>query len=108
MRIADARSPGSLLLDAAGASIACAHWQLDNCSECRSELEKWEATAAALAMVADPAEPSVRVRERILSEIRNDRPAAPVVPFRSSSRNIWSSFGSLGAIAAVVLFAVLV
>ena len=80
---------------------------LDNCSECRRELAEWEATAAALAIAADPAEPSPKVREQILNEIRNDPPAAQVVPFRSTSRNIWSSFGSLGAIAAVVVFAVL-
>jgi len=80
---------------------------LDNCSECRRELAEWETTAAALAIAADPAEPSPRVREQILNEIRNDRSAAQVVPFRSASRNIWSSFGSLGAIAAVVVFVVL-
>ena len=80
---------------------------LDNCSECRRELAEWEATAAALAIAADPAEPSPKVRERILNEIRNDRSRAQVVPFGSTSRNIWSSFGSLGAIAAVVVFAVL-
>ena len=80
---------------------------LDNCSECRSELVEWEATAAAVAIAANPLEPSPKVRERILSEIRNDRSAAQVLPFRSTSPNIWSSFGSLGAIAAVVVFAVL-
>src|ERR1051325_10294720 len=80
---------------------------LDNCPECRNELAEWEATAGALAIAADPAEPSPRVREQILNEIRNDRSSAQVVPFRSTSRNIWSSFGSLGAIAAVVVFAVL-
>ncbi|HEY6660063.1 MAG TPA: anti-sigma factor [Pyrinomonadaceae bacterium] len=92
-------------LDAAEARALNEH--LDNCPECRKELAAWEATAAALAVTADPAEPSPKVRERILSEIHNDRATAQVVPFRSSSRNIWSSFGSLGAIAAVVLFAVL-
>jgi anti-sigma-K factor RskA len=79
---------------------------LDNCSECRTDLAEWEATAAALAIVADPAEPSPKVREQILNEIRNDRSAAQVMFFKST-RNIWSSFGSLGAIAAVVVFAVL-
>ena len=77
---------------------------LENCSECRKELENWQATAAALALAPDPAEPSPQVRERILSEVRKDLPSsAEVVPFRSTPRNIWSSFGSLGAIAAVVL-----
>jgi anti-sigma-K factor RskA len=80
---------------------------LDNCSECRKELAEWEATAAALAVVADPAEPSPKVRERILDEIRNEG-SAEVIPFRSTSRNIWKSFGSLGAMAAVVLFTALI
>lgn len=81
---------------------------LENCSECRKELAEWEATAATLAVVADPAEPSPKVRERILAEIRNDGSAAEVIPFRSTSRNIWKSFGSLGAMAAVVLVTALI
>ena len=81
---------------------------LENCSECRTELEQWQATAAALSLAPDPAEPSPEVRQRILSEVRKDLSSAPeVVPFRSAPRNIWSSFGTLGAIAAVVLFAAL-
>ena len=77
---------------------------LDNCSECRKELEEWQATAATLAVVPEPVEPSPDVRERILSEVRKDLSASNVVPLKSTPRNIWSSFGSLGAIAAVVLF----
>ena len=81
---------------------------LENCSECRTELEQWQATAAALSLAPDPAEPSPEVRQRILSEVRKDLSSTPeVVPFRSAPRNIWSSFGTLGAIAAVVLFAAL-
>ena len=81
---------------------------LENCSECRTELEKWEATAAALSLAPDPAEPSPEVRNRILSEVRKDLLSKPeVIPFRSAPRNIWSSLGTLGAIAAVVLFAAL-
>ena len=80
---------------------------LENCSECRKELEDWQATAAALSLASDPAEPSPQVRERILSEVRKDL-TADVIPIRSiPRRNIWSSFGSLGAIAAVVLLAAL-
>ena len=89
-------------LDAAEERVLNEH--LDNCSECRKELEEWQATAAALAVVADPAEPSPDVRERILGEVRKDLSASNVVPLRSTSRNVWSSFGSLGAIAAVVVF----
>ena len=81
---------------------------LENCSECRTELEQWQATAAALSLTLDPVEPSPEVRQRILSEVRKDLSSTPeVIPFRSKPRNIWSSFGTLGAIAAVVLFAAL-
>jgi anti-sigma-K factor RskA len=78
---------------------------LENCSECRKELEGWQATAAALSLAPDPVEPSPEVRERILTEVRKDL-TADVIPFKSTSRrNVWTSLGSLGAIAAVVLFA---
>ena len=81
---------------------------LENCSECRTELEQWQATAAALSLTPDPVEPSPEVCQRILSEVRKDLSSTPeVIPFRSKPRNIWSSFGTLGAIAAVVLFAAL-
>lgn len=95
-----------LALDAADARALNDH--LENCSECRKDLETWEATAAALSLAADPMEPSPKVRERILDEIRSDHSTSQVIPFRSTSRNIWTSFGSLGAIAAVILFAALI
>jgi anti-sigma-K factor RskA len=80
---------------------------LENCAECRKELEDWQATAASLSLASDPAEPSPKVRERILREVRKDRPST-VVPFTPiPRRNLWTSFGSLGAIAAVVLFTAL-
>ena len=81
---------------------------LENCDECRKEIEEWQATAATLAVVADPVEPSPRVRERILSEVRKELATPEVIPFRSTSRNIWRSFGSLGAMAAVVLLTALI
>ena len=81
---------------------------LENCDECRKELEEWQATAATLAVVADPVEPSPKVRERILSEVRKELATPEVIPFRATSRNVWRSFGSLGAMAAVVLFTALI
>jgi anti-sigma-K factor RskA len=40
--------------------------------------------------------------------VRKDRSSTPeVIPFKSPPRNVWSSFGTLGAIAAVVLFTAL-
>ena len=92
-------------LDAAEEQALDEH--LENCAECRKELEDWQATAATLSLTPDPAEPSPQVRERILSEVRKEV-SSKVIPIRTASkRNIWSSFGSLGAIAAVVLFAAL-
>ena len=43
---------------------------LENCAECRKELEDWQATASALSLAPDPVEPSPQVRERILSAKR--------------------------------------
>lgn len=104
-------------LDAADEDALGEH--LSECAECRIELDEWESTAASLAVVAEPVEPSPLVRERILSAVRqsvplsqadskSERSESSVIPFTSPSRNIWSSFGSVGAIAAVVLFAVLI
>jgi anti-sigma-K factor RskA len=93
-------------LDAAEEQALNEH--LENCDECRKELEEWQATAATLAVVADPTEPSPKVRERILSEVRKELATPEVIPFRSTSRNVWRSFGSLGAMAAVVLITALI
>jgi anti-sigma-K factor RskA len=92
-------------LDAAEAHALNDH--LADCEECRSELQEWEATAAAMAVSANPMEPSPKVRERILDEIRNES-KSEVIPFRSATRNIWTSFGSLGAIAAIILVTALI
>lgn len=92
-------------LDAADAHALSDH--LAGCEECRRELQEWEATAAAMAVSANPMEPSPKVRERILDEIRNES-ESEVIPFRSATRNIWTSFGSLGAIAAVILVTALI
>jgi anti-sigma-K factor RskA len=93
-------------LDAAEARALDDH--LLECDECRRELQEWEATAAAMAVSANPLEPSPEVRERILTEARKDLSPPQVIPFRSATRNIWSSFGSLGAMAAVVLLTVMI
>jgi anti-sigma-K factor RskA len=93
-------------LDAAEAHALNEH--LEKCAECRKELEEWQATAATLALTADPVEPSPAVHERILNEVRKDLEPPQVLPFRATPRNIWSSFGSLGAMAAVVLLTALI
>lgn len=76
---------------------------LSECAECRGELAEWENTAAALALSASTAEPSPQVRERIMSAVRADK----VVQF-PARRSVWTSFGSLGAIAAAILFLALI
>jgi anti-sigma-K factor RskA len=94
-------------LDAAEARALNDH--LSECDECRMELQEWEATAAALSVSAKPMEPSPEVRRRLLNEVRKELADVPqVIPFRSATRNIWRSFGSLGAIAAVILATALI
>src|SRR5262249_43314698 len=72
---------------------------LAECAECRHELAEWEATAASLALTANPVEPSPEVQARILKSVSS------VVPFPSAQRNLWQR---LGAIAAVIIFAALI
>ena len=86
---------------------------LSQCTECRQELADWESTAASLALSANPAEPSPRVRERIMNAVRTEKQsskkASRVVPFpQTERRNTWASFGRVGAVAAAVLFVVLI
>lgn len=85
------------------------------CSECRTELKELKETSALLSYTAAPMEPSSDLRERILKEIRasgrtvvtpergRDK-ESEVLPFAMPRRNVWTSFGSLGAIAAAILF----
>jgi anti-sigma-K factor RskA len=92
---------------------------LSQCAICREELDRWNASAAALALAANPAEPAPMVRERILDQIKaeanNAHPESTskavtspqVLPFKQPPRNVWQSIGSLGAIAAAVMFTAL-
>ncbi len=108
-------------LDAADEQALSKH--LAECAECRRELADWEATAASLALGAKPMEPSPQVREKLLSQIRSaghesrseksgsqsgSESALNVIPFSRPSRNLWNSLGSIGSIAAVILFAALI
>ena len=100
---------------------------LAQCAECRRDLAEWEAIAASLALSAKPMEPSPQVRERLLTQVRAERSgsdsaaaksvseesaserfASNVVPFSRPPRTFWNSLGSIGSIAAVVLFAALI
>jgi hypothetical protein len=92
-------------LDAAEDRVLIEH--LAGCEECRHELDDWLTTTAGLAFDAPPLEPSARVRQRILTqvhEIKVEVIPAKVVPFVLPKNTVWSSFGSLGAIAAALLF----
>jgi anti-sigma-K factor RskA len=100
---------------------------LSECTACRDELDHWNQTTAALTFAAEPAEPSPQVRAQILERIRaeargrqpqpretkvspTDQQTAAetkILHFDRAPRNVWRSIGSLGAIAAVVVFAAL-
>jgi len=101
---------------------------LSECIACRDERDRWNETAVALAFAADPAEPSPQVRahllERIRAEARGGQPqlretkispsaqrtvaGSNILPFNQAPRNIWRSIGSLGAIAAALVFGALI
>ncbi|HEX7296086.1 MAG TPA: anti-sigma factor [Pyrinomonadaceae bacterium] len=80
------------------------------CTECRGELETWEATASILSLSATEMEPSPSVRERILQQVREESRSqtvqdagARVIPITSRSRTM-----SYGLVAAVVIFSLLI
>jgi anti-sigma-K factor RskA len=93
------------------------------CANCRAEMDSWNETTASLALAAEPVEPSRQLRDRILESVRAEsreltskkgsiesmRPvdASRVLPFAKTPKNVWSSIGSLGAIAAALAFVVL-
>jgi anti-sigma-K factor RskA len=98
---------------------------LERCGECRTEIYEWEQTTAFIALDARAFEPSPQVRELILASVRaegaskaaskagrsDERAAASaasgvsrILPFEQPRRNVWTSLGSFGAIAATLLF----
>src|SRR6266498_341781 len=98
---------------------------LSMCQTCRGELDQWRSTAAVLAFAGNVIEPSPQLRQRILDQVRAEHVAsnrssspdrstqvagpAKVLSFESTrSRNVWASIGTLGAIAAAMLFAALI
>src|SRR5690349_4800763 len=99
-------------LDAADARALNEH--LEDCAECRRDLAEWETVASSLALTTAPAEPSPQLRERILERVRtepqsrSEKSVSNVVPLARPQRNLWNSLGSLGQIAAVILFVALI
>lgn len=86
---------------------------LVGCADCRSEMFVWQETAALVALTANTLEPSPDVRERILGSVRGERATANqrssrVLPFEDPRRNVWTSLGSFGAIAAALAMVALV
>lgn len=80
---------------------------LQNCADCRQELSEWQATAASLAFDAKPVAPSAQVKNRIIEAVRAEgrhsaNSETVVVPFERRPKMAWTSFGSLGAIAAAL------
>lgn len=95
-------------LDAAEDHALTEH--LVSCAECQIELEIWRATSATIALEAIPLEPSANLRDRILSQIKDDQPRAArsnVVPFSVPAKTGWSSSSKFAAIAASILFVAL-
>ena len=108
-------------LDAADARALNTH--LEGCADCQSEMVELADTATLLAFQAEPLEPSTNVRARILAsvrdevraEFRSDRVSPEVsqrdgnlLAFERPARNIWSSLGSFGALAATFAFLALI
>lgn len=101
---------------------------LASCADCRSELDGWAETAAFLALDATPVGPSTQLRERILESVRAEGRSgkladnhaetsaetrvgagdARVLAFERPPRNVWTSLGTLGAIAATLAFLALI
>ena len=82
---------------------------LAGCAECRAELDDWRGTAGALAGVAGPLEPSLRVRERILENVRAERftTARNVVELPLAPRRAASWLPRFAAIAASLILVTL-
>ena len=108
-------------LDAADARALNTH--LEGCADCQSEMVELADTATLLAFQAEPLEPSTNVRERILASVRDEVRAESrsdrvsteesqrdgnLLAFERPARNIWSSLGSFGALAATFAFVALI
>jgi anti-sigma-K factor RskA len=92
---------------------------LATCAQCRTELDEWRETAAALAYSAASVEPSAQLRARLLESVREHPQSSniksveseglvsstpsKVVDWRPSPRRLWSPAWKAGAIAASIL-----
>jgi anti-sigma-K factor RskA len=94
---------------------------LRTCPECRAELDQWRTTASTFAFMSTPSEPSPKVRERILAQVRAELESdskstesaataetGKVIHFVDRRSQMRRSFGALDAIAATVVIALLI
>jgi anti-sigma-K factor RskA len=86
---------------------------LRECSECRRELQDWEATSAVIALNVQPIEPNPALRERIMSQVREENRSqtvkrSSVVPFETRSKKVRSTAASFAVIAAGLVLSVLI
>ena len=108
-------------LDAADARAL--HTHLEGCTDCQFEMVELADAAALLASQVEPLEPSTKVRERILASVRDEVRAefrsgrfsadvsqrdGNVLTFERPARNVWSSLGSFGTLAATFVFVALI
>lgn len=108
-------------LDATDARVLAIH--LESCVQCQAEISEIEDAAALLAFEVEPLEPPAHIREQILASVRAERlqtqlgdHALPdvsqaegnVLTFERPRRNVWSSLGSFGALAATVVFVAMI
>jgi anti-sigma factor RsiW len=115
-------------LDPAEALALEAH--LETCAACRQESGEWGNIVSSLTFAASPLEPPGQLRERILAQVRADRETSDHLAHErsdSAARNaprrgwepiskatgdlsaaragmVWSSFRTVGALAASLLF----
>lgn len=86
---------------------------LRECSECRRELQDWEATSAVIALNVQPIEPNPALRERIMNQVREEHRSqtvkrSSVVPFETRSKNMRRTAASFAVIAAGLVLSVLI
>jgi anti-sigma-K factor RskA len=116
-------------LEAAQARELDAH--LATCAECQAELASFQDAAASLCYIAPAAEPSDRLRSRILSSVRTEgapqisrsaltaeeraesragkssQAESNVLAFEKPARRSWSAASRIGALAAAITFVAL-
>lgn len=75
---------------------------LGECHDCRAELAEFRQTAGILAYAADGPAPPDALRERILEEARQERPAQSVVVLRPRRALRLTAIAAAAAVAAAI------